>query len=71
MRCHTTRSATEIGNRPDTGGFHEFGERSKQGTVQRLRREFRSQQLGIVDGDRVIGAPSRMQVGRLGHAHEP
>jgi hypothetical protein len=54
---HAAGAATEISDRPGTGGLHEFGERRKQRTVQRLRRKLGAQPLGVVDGDGVVGRP--------------
>ncbi len=46
--CHAAGAATEIGDRPDTGGLREFGERGKQRTIQWLGRKFSAEELGVV-----------------------
>lgn len=57
MCRHAAGTATEIGDRPDTGGLHEFGERGKQCTVQWLGRKCGAEELGVVGGDGVVGGP--------------
>lgn len=67
---HAAGAATEISDRPNTGGLHELGECGKQRPVQWLGREFSAHKLGVVDGDGVIGRPSSAQVGRFRHAED-
>jgi len=40
VRCHIAGTATDIGDRPDTGDLHELGD---HGPVQRLVRKFGAQ----------------------------
>ena len=64
---HPSGAAAEIGDRAAAVLAHEVDEGRERGAVEGLGRELVAEELGVVDGDDVVGRPRGAQVQRLGH----
>jgi hypothetical protein len=71
MCRHAAGTAPDVGDRPGTGGLHEFGEPAEQCPVQWLSRKFVTDPLGIVGGQGVIGRTGAVKEVRFGHGRAP
>jgi len=68
MRGDATTARTDINHRPGPRCENEFGERSKDCTVDRFRGDLGPKEVFVVGGHDVVGRPGRAQMGRFIHA---